>query len=385
MATAPAVSENLPASRSLRPPRWWAVLLFGLYAAVQLIYITATPLQPIILPDNVPPAQAETPLLVGLGPDEKEHFLYIASLSERGELPAQAPRRRKSPEQYVSYEVQHPPLFYALCVPFYKIVKPLGLPTLWWTLRGFCALLGAVAALLAARAAQTAFPNRAFVQWGALPLALFWPTFAHTMANLSNEPLASVIGAAIWLTLVQAVTRPQQTEPVPSTSSSFAPLLRTALTLGVLFGLGSITRLTTLIWLPGAVLTLAYLTFRDKAQNQRPLFVRPLLVAVCLFAPLLLFWSPWLAYTYREFGTFNYRSHLRPLLQDITLAEYLQNPTQRIFPKKVERGIVMPPSYLLLWGVSTAWLPYWLAGFYLPGGPAFGPVLQAFMVLSTLR
>ncbi len=67
------------------------VAIIGLYAVIQIFWITATTLQKITLPDNLPPtfpsaASAQT-LLVGTGPDEKEHFLYIVSLAERGALP----------------------------------------------------------------------------------------------------------------------------------------------------------------------------------------------------------------------------------------------------------------------------------------------------------
>lgn len=348
---------------TLLPPVWWRWLLLGLYAVAQIVYITATPLQPIVLPDNVPPAQAEVPLLVGLGPDEKEHFLYIVSLAEQGSLPAQAPRFRSRPDQYVSYEMQHPPLFYVLAVPFYKLLGGRASSVVWLGLRGLCALLGALAALLAARAAQVAFPNRPLVTWGALPLALFLPTFGHTMGCLSNEPLASLIGAALWLQTVRLLTGNIRLD------------VRAAAVLGVLLGLGALTRLTTLVWLPGVAAALLLLLRRVSPETNR------VAILLAFAVPFLLLWAPWLVYLQSHFGTIAFRSHNRPLLENITLAEYLQNPNARLFPKNVPRGVVMPPSYLLLWGVSTAIVPYWLILFYLPGGPAFGALWQTLLLL----
>ncbi len=179
------------------PDRAWRVILGAtliVYALIQFLYITATPLQVMTLPDNLP-RNAPQSLLVGIGPDEKEHFLYLLSLANRGTVPKPATRWRTAPEQYVSYQAQHPPVFYAVGAVLYQAVRRLPPASVWYLLRGFCALCGGVVIVLAALAARAAFPHQPFLVLTTAPLIAFLPMFGHLMGNLSNEPLAMVFTA----------------------------------------------------------------------------------------------------------------------------------------------------------------------------------------------
>jgi hypothetical protein len=53
------------------------VVLISIYIAIGFQWLSATPLQGIQLPDNVPASMANETRLYGLGPDEKEHQIYI--------------------------------------------------------------------------------------------------------------------------------------------------------------------------------------------------------------------------------------------------------------------------------------------------------------------
>ena len=147
-------SGLIPRGRRLLPA---AVLV--VYACVQFFYITATPLQTLTLPDNFPQGASQS-LVVGLGPDEKEHFLYVLSLADGGTLPMPDLARCTSPRQYVTYQAQHPPLFYALAALIYKAAPALPPEALWYLLRSLCAVCGGIVILLAAEAARLSFPRR---------------------------------------------------------------------------------------------------------------------------------------------------------------------------------------------------------------------------------
>ncbi len=354
--TAPVASGGVPLPRRLLLA---AVLV--VYACVQFFTITATPLRRVTLPDNLPQGRSQT-ILVGLGPDEGEHFLYILSLAEGGALPMPDPAHRTSPRQYVTYQAQHPPLFYALAALVYKAVSGLPPPAVWYLLRALCAVCGAVVILLAAEAARLSFPQRPFFALAAAPCLAFLPMFVYMNANLSNEPLGMVFGASVWLQLVRLARG-----HAPYTVAS-------GTLLGVTLGLAALTRLTSLLWLPALALVLWHCARRAPAPGRaRPLLAAaaPVLAAAACFLLLLV---PWLVHNQATFGSALIRSYHRPLLGGDTFAQFVS-------------GHFFVPYLMLtaLWDSSTAWCPFWLVQFCLPGGPNAAPLWQApFLLLNLL-
>lgn len=344
-------------------PRVYLVATLALYAILQFLYITATPLQEITLPDNLPQNAATKSLLVGLGPDEKEHFLYILSLAERAALPAPSPAFRASPDQYVTYQAQHPPLFYALAAALYRMVAPLfGMPFTWYFLRFVCAVFGGIVVVLAARAARLAFPDRPVVFLAAAPFVAFLPMFGHMCGNLSNEPMAMALGAWAWLQMVRMAR--SENPPTP----------RDAALLGVTLGLAALTRLTALLWLPAAALILGFVVLRRSPPRS---LIAPAAFATCFF----LLFAPWLLRNQIAFGTPFLRTFDRPLLASGTLGDFFG---AGIVPK--EFPVPVTAFSTVLWYASTAWLPFWLVQFYMPGGglAAAAGWQRIFLALSAL-
>ncbi|MBC8135896.1 MAG: hypothetical protein H8F28_08435 [Fibrella sp.] len=326
--------DTSPAPDS-RFARYLLLATLSFYMVVQLVWIQATPLQPIFLPDNLPEKHADAPLLVGLGPDEKEHFLYIRSITDNGRIPKPSPDYRTAPEQYVSYQAQHPPLFYAVAAVVYKAAHPLaGDIKIWYILRGLCVLCGMGVILLTDKAAKTAFPDRPLVALGTAPFMAFLPMFGHMTGNLSNEPLAMVFGAAVWLQSVRLIRRH---EP---------PTLREAVILGATLALACLTRLTALIWLPVVVVAL----FRTQtAWKDR----------IASFTTFALLLAPWLAYNQVAYGKAFLRTFDRPLLDRGPLADFFG---RGLVP--AEFPVPINATQTLLWYAGTAWLPVWLMQFY---------------------
>lgn len=351
--TVPRLAE--PSFPSGVSPRSWRLLLgvvLAAYACVQFFYITATPLLTVTLPDNLPNRSTES-ILVGLGPDESEHFLYILSLADGGALPMPDPAHRTSPRQYVTYQAQHPPLFYALAALVYKAASGLPPPAVWYLLRALCAACGGVVIVLAARAARLSFPNRPFFALAAAPAVAFLPMFGYMNAHLSNEPLGMVFGAAAWLQLVRLA---RGRTPYTVASGAF---------LGVTLGLAALTRLTALLWMPAVLLVFGYCAQRETGIHR----VRPLLACALCFALLL---APWLVHNQVTFGSLLVRSYHRPLIHG-TLSHFVLDP-------------YFTPYLMLtaLWDSATAWCPFWLMQFSLPGGPNAAPFWQALFLLLNI-
>lgn len=323
------------------------------YALLQMLYISATPLQVITMPDNLPSRMPQS-LLVGIGPDEKEHFLYMLSLATHGTLPRPSPKARRNSEEYVTYQAQHPPLFYAAAAVVYKLVSPLPAPAIWYILRGFCAVCGVFVIVLGALACREAFPGLPFMRFAAAPFIAFMPMFGHMMGTLSNEPMAMVLTAWAWLQMVRL-------------ARGLAPLTwRTAALLGLTLGIAAETRLTAVMWLPAAVLVLAFCARRQGARPARPAALG--VFALC-FAGLTL---PWFLLNHIQYGAFLLRPFARPLLHGITLTEFLADPA---FPQIAE--------LTALWYASTSWLPFWLVQFDLPGGLKASAAWQSpFLILD---
>lgn len=347
--------------------RTWLGITLAAYLLLQVLYVTATPLQVIALPDNLPAGRTDKRLLVGLGPDEKEHFLYVLSLAEQNRLPAPDPARRTSPNAFVTYQAQHPPVFYALAALVVKAIAPLlGPRAVWYVLRGLCALCGAAVVTLAARAARVAFADRPLVALGAAPFVAFLPMFGHMTGNVSNEPLAMVFGAGAWLALVRLV-RGQ----APAT-------MRAGASVGVLLGLAALTRLTALLWLPAAVVALGWVAAAAGQAKQEQRRWAPLGACLGCFALLAL---PWLARNELAFGTPFLRTFDRPLLTGgATLVDFFAGSA----PPPAEFPVVITPRFTALWYASTSWLPFWLTQFYVPGGLRAAPAWQAVLLLTNV-
>lgn len=332
------------------------VVVLLLYACVQCLYIRTTPLQRVMLPENLPQVSGQQGsrdvLLVGIGPDEAAHFLYILSLARQGALPVPKPSSRTAPQQYTTYQAQHPPLFYALAAVLYRMTARLPEAALWYLLRAFCAVCGGVVILLAAQAARLSFPDRPLLALAAAPIVAFLPIFGYMTATLSNEPLEMVFGAWAWLQLVRLA---RQQTPYNAASGAL---------LGLTLGLAALSRFTALLWLPAIVIVLLHCARRGPrlglSASLRAL--SPLLTFALCFGLVI---APWLIHNQLAFGSPIIRAQYRPMLTTMSLLDFIFG---RIF--------FSTSLTTAFWYASTAWFPFWLTQYALPGGLAAARLWQ---------
>ncbi len=337
---------------------------FSLAAAVVFhlvvgwFWLTATPLQDIDLPDNVPPALPYSTLKVGLGPDEKEHYLMVRSLAEGKGLPAPDPARRRDDNQWVSYQAQHPPLAYFVLSLLLRVAGGMAVDIQWILLRLACLGWGALAVLGGGNAIQRAFPtNRLVGVAGPWTLAAL-PMLGHMNGCLSNEPQAAALAALAWWTTVNGVRAGRLT-------------IGRAVVAGLLLGLAGLSRMTALVWLPG----LAWMFWRHGAPRGKATVA----LALSGVLPLL----PWLVWNQMNYGQPMIRTFDRPLFADG--AGWGQLLAGGISPAGSGATLNLPT--LLLWFAGCPWTPIWLIQFYLPGGPtllALGLLMVELIVLALL-
>jgi 4-amino-4-deoxy-L-arabinose transferase-like glycosyltransferase len=223
-------------------------------------------------------------------PDEPAHYVYIAHISETGTLPVlepgdwtpdrleplirgHFPQGQATAIDFLRYEAWQPPLYYLVAAPIYRLAPP---DARLDALHGFNIVLGAASLTLAYLVARAFFS-----QLGVLGAEKTWlpllvagalvgvPMFAATSAAINNDNLANVFGGLLTLILLRALAAPVGA--------------RSVVLLGVVLGLGVLTKLTLGFFLPLALAALVVGGRRDAGRH-----------CVLLLAAMLVVLSPWL-------------------------------------------------------------------------------------------
>jgi len=198
-------------------------------------------------------------------PDEPAHYNYVAFVATEGRLPVlqmgdydEAYLQRLKDEKFpaelsiapVHYEFHQPPLYYILATPVYWLSGGSLL-----ALRLFSALLGAGAIWLLSLCFQTVLPGRPGVVLAATAFVAFLPMHLAILSSLNNDALAELLIAGGLLVLLRW-TADGRRQTADSTSHS-ALRIPHWLLLGLLIGLGFLTKATAYILLPVALLIIS--------------------------------------------------------------------------------------------------------------------------------
>lgn len=230
-------SQNLPKVKRLIVAGWRSPFFY----VILTVYLLAGVLFATLTPD-------------WQAPDEPAHFNYVHFLSIQSGFPELVSRcynqayleRLKSqrfppefPLDTVCYEFHQPPLYYLLATPIFIVSGGSLL-----ALRLFSVILGAGVVGLAYFIALTIFPGRMAIAYGTMAFVAFVPMHAAMLASVNNDALAELILAGLLLLLIRRLG-------VEDRAST-----RRDVTLGVLLGLGLITKTTVYIAVPLTAVTL---------------------------------------------------------------------------------------------------------------------------------
>ena len=227
-------------------------------------------------------------------PDEPAHFNYVGHVAIERQLPVlrmgdydEAYLQRLKAEKFppdlsidpVRYEFHQPPLYYLLAVPIYWLSQGQLL-----VLRLFSVVLGAGVVLLIFLCAREVVPESPHIALGAAAFAAFLPMHVALMASVNNDALAEllIVGSVL------AVIRWQRLNLESEADRRQGYLLAA----GILIGLAFLTKATTYILLPVALVVVIIRSVwpglaRDNSVGR--LMVRVAL----LIAPALLLGLPW--------------------------------------------------------------------------------------------
>jgi 4-amino-4-deoxy-L-arabinose transferase-like glycosyltransferase len=199
--------------------------------------------------------------------------------------------RRFPPEMSIDpirYEFHQPPLYYSLAVPFYWL-------TLFWppvqqviALRFLSLLMGGGIVYLAYLIAREVFPTNEVLALGTAAFVAGVPMHLAMLAAVNNDGLAELVLVGILWMLIRTIKK----EEAEGTEGVERKMPWRLVGLGVLVGLGILTKTTTLVSIP-LVLVAVILT-----TGHRPLAIPHRLSAIshqlfAIFLPALLLISPW--------------------------------------------------------------------------------------------
>lgn len=213
-------------------------------------------------------------------PDEPAHYNYIRQLAS-GSFPVIEPgdynqsyqsqviASRFDPQYPVEsfeYEDYQPPLYYLLQTPVY-LLSDGSLQAL----RLLSVFLGAGVILLTYFIARQIFPDKGWLALTAAAFVAFLPQHVSIMASVNNDSLAELIIAAILLVLVTIVLRERARIDDPKEKSKSQLIL--LFIVGILLGLGFLTKATVYIMVPLTGLVLIWVYWRRWRELTKALIL----------------------------------------------------------------------------------------------------------------
>lgn len=168
--------------------------------------------------------------------------------------------RRYAPEGDPDWQAQHPPLAYVALSPVYLATKALDWKTHLFFIRLACFAAAMIGLAVGAVAARRHFPDRAAGAAAGLAIAawpFYAPMFFPEMARLGNDSFCLFFMGLSWAVLLRLLNMP---------ANAFAARLKTAAALGLLLGLGALTKA---FFLPATAGICLYLFLRDFFAAKR--------------------------------------------------------------------------------------------------------------------
>ena len=231
--------------------------------------------------------------------DEFKHYPYVQYVQTQGKLPILEPDvcRDTADECPWLQDGAQPPAYYVLMAAATSWMDTSDLPTLLWrnkhafignptqlcnknliihrpeqeqfpwrgsvlavhVIRLLTVWLGAGTVFLTYRLARRLFPERPVLALGAAALTAFNPMFLFVSASVNNDALAALLGSWALLVIVRAAEGPSPTTRPKLTRQSIA--------LGLVIGIGMLTKLSLLGLVPVAALVVSLRAWHSHADG----------------------------------------------------------------------------------------------------------------------
>jgi len=225
-------------------------------------------------------------------PDEPAHYNYVRFLVQERRLPVlsmgdydqgyldEATSRRFDPALSIDpirYESHQPPLYYLLAMPVYVLFRGALIP-----LRLFSVLLGAGLPIVAYLVGKQVYPDQAWPGLGAAAFVALIPQHVAMSAGVENDVLAELILGLVLLELVRWLSLTEWGS------------IRRLTVVGVLVGLGLLTKISAYIAIPLALIAVLLKLRQAAHQGPSSQSARTAGIAVAaLLIPALILSLPW--------------------------------------------------------------------------------------------
>ena len=199
--------------------------------------------------------------------------------------------RRYQPTSELNWEAQHPPLYYALLAPVMRATDGLSFNAQFFVLRLISYLLAAFGLVVGLSASLRFFRNdtvsrRALIA-GALLYPFLVPMFLPEFGRIGNDSLCMFLVGVTWAALLAVIAERRH--------------IRAPLVLGVVLGLGLLTKA---FFLPIGTGVFLYLVYRSIAVRNNPTMARTRLrEALTVAATALVTGGWWYAYKFLAFNS----------------------------------------------------------------------------------
>jgi len=194
----------------------------------------------------------------GMAPDEEAHGEYVRFVSARHKLPVLS--------EGVTYEAHQPPLYYLLSLPFYAGAKLAGIQHPEVGARLLSIILGALGVLVCYAAVRRTAPDRPEVATSVASFVAFLPMRIAISSSVSNDILTELF----FDTGILLISR----------SMLYGVRLKETLFLGVVIGLGLITKTTCILLLPIGLVALLYASKAPTSEKLRHVALTLLIASV---------------------------------------------------------------------------------------------------------
>jgi len=181
---------------------------------------------------------------------------FFSHVREAG--PWSAGPSRYVPGDPLNYEAQHPPLFFILMAPLYRVAAQLPWPAHFLVLRIACWTVAFLGFAMGAYTTQSVLRRRGRLEGAVLMLPMTWPflfpQFFEEFARITNDTLCLALIGTTWSVLVSVVERSVN--------------WRRASALGALLGAGLLTKAFFIPFGVGATLLLLFAAWRRNRPDQ---------------------------------------------------------------------------------------------------------------------
>lgn len=266
-------------------------------------------------------------------PDEPAHYNYVRYLATESGFPElvsgcydqayleQLTTRRFPPGLPINrlcYEFHQPPLYYLLAAPIFKLSNGSLI-----ALRLFSLGLGMGVVVLAFFIGHAIFPEQQAIALGTMAFVSFVPMHLAMLASVNNDALAELSLAVLLLCLARRLLADQ----TPSTLNN--------VWLGILLGLGLVTKTTVYIVIPLVAVTL-WLASNRKVGPQKNQVDWAALARQCLiiYGLALLIALPWYlrnSALYGRFDILGLARHDEVVVGQLRTADYIADVGWRAY------------------------------------------------------